>query len=139
MQVNHTETLWNGAIYIYIYICTNSISLTCLTSYELETKVKEKTHKYWVLDVHFPILYNPFNQEKRRFHYKFLFLILLQEDEKAAAQVFEEFVASFQETGKHQKSWVKGGTVIPGAGSKFSLVFLYIQHNNRRFFLCLRH
>ena len=62
-----------------------------------------------------------------------------KEDEKAAAQVFEEFVASFQETGKHQKSWVKGGTVIPGAGSKFSLVFLYIQHNNRRFFLCLRH
>lgn len=38
---------------------------------------------------------------------------------KAAAQVYEDFVASFQDTGKQQKTWVKGGTVNPGAGSKF--------------------
>ncbi|KAL3847445.1 hypothetical protein ACJMK2_018351 [Sinanodonta woodiana] len=34
-----------------------------------------------------------------------------KQDEAEAAQVFEEFVASFQDTGKHSKTWVKGGTV----------------------------
>ncbi|XP_071165088.1 U2 snRNP-associated SURP motif-containing protein-like isoform X3 [Mytilus edulis] len=39
-----------------------------------------------------------------------------KEDMKAAAQVYDDFVASFQDTGKQQKTWVKGGTVNPGAG-----------------------
>ncbi|VDI37088.1 Hypothetical predicted protein [Mytilus galloprovincialis] len=37
---------------------------------------------------------------------------------KAAAQVYDDFVASFQDTGKQQKTWVKGGTVNPGAAVK---------------------
>lgn len=35
----------------------------------------------------------------------------LQQDQVAAAAVYEEFVASFQESGKQGKTWVKGETV----------------------------
>ncbi len=44
--------------------------------------------------------------------------ISLQEEEEAAAQVFQEFVASFDDAGKNiNRAWVKGGTVNPGEGS----------------------
>lgn len=36
-----------------------------------------------------------------------------KQDEEATAQVYQEFVASFEDTSKHNKTWVKGGTVNP--------------------------
>ncbi|OWF40445.1 U2 snRNP-associated SURP motif-containing protein [Mizuhopecten yessoensis] len=36
-----------------------------------------------------------------------------KQDAHAAAQVYEEFVASFQDSGKQSKAWVKGGVVNP--------------------------
>lgn len=36
-----------------------------------------------------------------------------KQDEEATAQVYQEFVASFEDTSKHNKIWVKGGTVNP--------------------------
>ena len=38
---------------------------------------------------------------------------VLQQDQVEAAAVYEEFVASFQDTGKQPKTWVKGGVVNP--------------------------
>lgn len=37
----------------------------------------------------------------------------LQQDEKATAEVYKEFVASFDDAGKLNKTWVKGGTFNP--------------------------
>ena len=38
---------------------------------------------------------------------------VLQQDQTEAAAVYEEFVASFSDTGKQSKTWVKGGVVNP--------------------------
>ena len=41
-----------------------------------------------------------------------------QQEEEAAAQVYEEFVASFEDQGKSlNKAWVKGGVVNPASRS----------------------
>ncbi|XP_033760049.1 U2 snRNP-associated SURP motif-containing protein-like isoform X2 [Pecten maximus] len=40
-----------------------------------------------------------------------------KKDAHAAAQVYEEFVASFQDSGKQSKAWVKGGVVNPAEKS----------------------
>ncbi|XP_064615652.1 U2 snRNP-associated SURP motif-containing protein-like isoform X2 [Liolophura sinensis] len=37
-------------------------------------------------------------------------------DEEATAQVYQEFLASFEDSGKHGKTWVKGGLVNPEKG-----------------------
>uniref|UniRef100_A0A0L8H321 Uncharacterized protein n=1 Tax=Octopus bimaculoides TaxID=37653 RepID=A0A0L8H321_OCTBM len=34
-----------------------------------------------------------------------------KQDEEATAQVYQEFVASFEDSTKHNKTWIKGGTV----------------------------
>ena len=36
-----------------------------------------------------------------------------QQDEKATAEVYKEFVASFDDAGKLNKTWIKGGTFNP--------------------------
>ncbi|XP_025080293.1 U2 snRNP-associated SURP motif-containing protein-like isoform X1 [Pomacea canaliculata] len=41
-----------------------------------------------------------------------------KQDEEAAAMVYEEFVASFEDSQKLAKAWVKGGVVNPGEKSK---------------------
>ena len=42
-----------------------------------------------------------------------------QEEQEAAAQVYQEFVASFDDAGKNiNKAWVKGGTVNPSDKDK---------------------
>ena len=52
-----------------------------------------------------------------------VYMHYLQEEDLAAAQVYEEFVAAFDESGKNlNKAWVKGGTVNP-ADSKGEYYF----------------
>ena len=54
------------------------------------------------------------------FHCFFLwcyFVISLQQDEKATAEVYKEFVASFDDAGKLNKTWIKGGTFNPEKSS----------------------
>lgn len=45
---------------------------------------------------------------------------LLQQEEQAAAKVYEEFIESFEDGGKSSlnRSWVKGGVVNPELKSK---------------------
>ncbi|XP_062608000.1 U2 snRNP-associated SURP motif-containing protein-like, partial [Saccostrea cucullata] len=41
-----------------------------------------------------------------------------KQDEKATAEVYKEFVASFDDVGKLNKTWIKGGTFNPDKNSK---------------------
>ena len=48
----------------------------------------------------------------------------LQQEQEAAAQVYEEFVASFEDSGKGiNRSWVKGGTVNPDKSGELMSLF----------------
>ena len=42
-----------------------------------------------------------------------------QIEEKEAAQVFEDFVASFEGTDKGGKTFIRGSTITPGSTGKF--------------------
>lgn len=50
-------------------------------------------------------------------HTTFFNTNFVQQDEEAAAMVYEEFVASFEDSQKLAKAWVKGGVVNPGEKS----------------------
>lgn len=41
-----------------------------------------------------------------------------QEEEKAAAEVYEEFLASFDEPAKHGKLFVRGTVINAGSGGR---------------------
>ncbi|GBL65955.1 hypothetical protein AVEN_177198-1 [Araneus ventricosus] len=49
------------------------------------------------------------------------------EEEKAAAEVYEEFLASFDEPVKHGKLFVRGTVINAGSGGNFVLIFHFFK------------
>lgn len=51
--------------------------------------------------------------------------MILQEEEKAAAEAYEEFVAAFEEPSKHGKLFVRGTVINAGSGGEWQWNFKF--------------